>query len=320
MKKLALLLFTVLCLCACSAQADADHGPIDTMLSSVIHNSYPDYQLFDYAPIGKDNTEYILLARDSANKPIIMIVNTEQHATDIEFCNTSIMEGIPLDKYTVQMMDHLLDGHPSVEYKNPDSQEFLYVLWCKNTDGRWYVTEAQFGDEWNDFYWFRYNDRDKKIHVYLTGNELMALPDESINRSAEEFDSEEAREYLRSVLIPFFTDHEAVVYDRTADECYNSAWPMSGADFDDLLTNLTDRIASRQMYSVTGTVKCVIPGTSSKAVFEINDSWVPFSVLISNASNMEWTEGSTYRVYAEAYAYSETESMPWLLAGYTFSK
>ena len=148
----------------------------------------------------------------------------------------------------------------------------------------------------------------------------MALPDDTIDRTADKFDPEEAREYLRSALIPFSTDHQAVAYDRTAEECNNLAWLMSGAGFDDLLEKLTDRIASRQMYSVTGTVKYIIPGTPQRAVFEISDYGVPFSLLISNVSNMEWTEESTYRIYAEAYAYSETESMPWLMAGYTFSK
>ena len=33
-----------------------------------------------------------------------------------------------------------------------------------------------------------------------------------------------------------------------------------------------------------------------------------------------WTEGSTYMLYAKAYAYSETERLPWLLAGYTHLK
>ena len=298
----------------------ADNEPIDALLSSIIQDDYPDYQLFDYAPIGQGNAEYIILARDSASKPVAMIVNTEQPAAGVEFCNTSIMEGIPLDKNTVQIMDHMLDGHPYIEYNNPDGQDFLYVIFCKNADGRWYVTEAQFGDEWNDIYWFRHNDRDQKIHVYLAGNELMALPDDTIDRTADKFDPEEAREYLRSALIPFSTDHQTVAYDRTAEECNNLAWLMSGAGFDDLLENLTDRIASRQMYSVTGTVKYIIPGTPQRAVFEISDYGVPFSLLISNVSNMEWTEGSSFRVYAEAYAYSDAERMPWLLAGYTFSK
>ena len=156
--------------------------PIETMLLSIIQEEYPGCQLFDYAPIGQENAEYIILARDSANKPGVMIVNTEQPIACVEFCNTDIMEGIPLEKSTVQIMDHILDGHPYIEYNNPDGQDYLYVIFCKNANGRWYVTEAQFGDEWNDFYWFRYSDRDQKIHVYLTGNEVMALSDDRTTR------------------------------------------------------------------------------------------------------------------------------------------
>ena len=84
----------------------ADNEPIDALLSSVIQDDYPEQQLFDYAPIGQGNVEYIVLARDSTNKPVAMIVNTEQPTAGVEFCNTSIMEGIPLDKNTVQIMDH----------------------------------------------------------------------------------------------------------------------------------------------------------------------------------------------------------------------
>ena len=115
-------------------------------------------------------------------------------------------------------------------------------------------------------------------------------------------------------------NQEPKEYDKTAEECRNAAWLMNGTAYDDLLENLAGRIASRQIYAVTGTVRYVIPGTIQRAVFDINDDWVPFSLLISNLSDTEWTEGITYMLYTEAYAYSETERLPWLLAGYTHLK
>ena len=46
----------------------------------------------------------------------------------------------------------------------------------------------------------------------------------------------------------------------------------------------------------------------------------PPESLISNLSDTEWNEESTYTIYAEAYAYSETEKIPWLLGGYAYLK
>jgi hypothetical protein len=71
-------------------------------------------------------------------------------------------------------------GNPHIEYRASDGSEFLYVVFRKNEDGKWQVNEAQFGDDWYDFYWFQHEDRDQKLHIFLTGNELIASSGDAI--------------------------------------------------------------------------------------------------------------------------------------------
>jgi len=137
-----LLLFPFLMLPVFSFGAQAEIEPVESLLSAVIQESYPDYQLFDYAPIGQEKTEYIALALDSEEKPAVMIVNTEQPAAGVEFHNEKILKEIPLDKGTVQVMDHMLNGYPYIEYRAADGPEFLYVVFQKDEGSRWKVNEC----------------------------------------------------------------------------------------------------------------------------------------------------------------------------------
>ena len=88
------------------AEEDQD-STVESLLSAVIQESCPGCQLVDYAPIGQEQKEYIARALDSEEKHAVMIVNTEQPAAGVEFRNEKILEGIPLDKGTVQVMDPL---------------------------------------------------------------------------------------------------------------------------------------------------------------------------------------------------------------------
>ena len=88
----------------CFSVAEADNEPIETLISTVIQSSYPGCQLFDYAPIGQEKTEYIVIAVDSEEMPAVMIVNTEQPSAGVEFCNYRILEGIPLDRNNLQII------------------------------------------------------------------------------------------------------------------------------------------------------------------------------------------------------------------------
>ena len=188
-------------------EQDADNQsgnePVDTLISAMIQGNNPGCQLFDYAPVGDQGTEYIVLARDSAAKAAVMIINTEQPSAGIEFCNDRIMEGIPLDKDKVQIMDHMSDGHPYLWYTNTDGPDFLYVVFRKSENGQWLVDEAQFGDDWHELYWFQYHTEDQKIHFFLSGNDLAALPDDVIDRNAGSFDPAAVRQSVREILEPY---------------------------------------------------------------------------------------------------------------------
>ena len=107
---LMFMFFFLLMLPVFSFGAQAEIEPVESLLSAFIQESYPDCQLFDYAPIGQEKTEYIALALDSEEKPAVMIVNTEQPAAGVEFHNEKILKEIPLDKGTVQVMDHMPNG------------------------------------------------------------------------------------------------------------------------------------------------------------------------------------------------------------------
>ena len=58
---LMLLLFSFLMLPVFSFEAQAEIELVESLLSAVIQESYPDCQLFDYASIGQEKTEYIAL-------------------------------------------------------------------------------------------------------------------------------------------------------------------------------------------------------------------------------------------------------------------
>ena len=193
----------LLMLLASGPGAGAENEPVETLLSEVVRSSYPDSRIFDYAPVGPGNTEYIVLAVDSGGNTAVMIVNTGRPAAGVEFRNDRIMEGIPPDKNQVRIMDHLADGNPYFEYRNPDGPDFLYVVFRKGEDGRWIVNEAQFGDEWQELYWFRYDAGDRKIHICLLGNDLTVISEDVINRDAAFFCPASVRLYLRDILGPY---------------------------------------------------------------------------------------------------------------------
>ena len=128
---LMLLLFSLLLLPIFSFGAQAENEPVESLLAAAIQENCPDCQLLDYAPIGQEQTEYIILTLDSEEKPAVMIVNTEQPAAGVAVRNDKILEGIPLDTGTVQIQDHMLDGYPYIEYRAADDSEFLYVVFIK---------------------------------------------------------------------------------------------------------------------------------------------------------------------------------------------
>ena len=211
--------------------AMAEDDPADAMISAVIQGVYPDYTVYDCAPVGKEGSEYIVLAGASAEKPAVLIVNADPVSPEVEFCNTIILDETPSsiiarpvpipsvssgtlqprepvqqasrENNRIQLKDHLADGNPSLWLTNTESPAFMYLVFHRNDSGRWFVAEAQFGDYWNDFYWFRYEERDQQLHMGVLGNELSQVPVDRIDLDAETFDPQKAIQACRTRLDPW---------------------------------------------------------------------------------------------------------------------
>ena len=219
MKKLFLafivvLILMILCTAGFSETAEQkmatpedDKTTAEQLIQSVVGLRYPNISVIGHAPVGEEGTEYIVIGRDPWDQLSVMVVCTDQPEDPVAFCNTDILEGIHileggiLNDFGLDIMDHLKDGNPYVWYVDPEKKNhFFYIVFDEDPSGWWAVKQAQFGDEWNDFYWFEYNEKDQMIHVYLTGNELLMIPDGYFDRTAGAFDPEEARKVLRNAI------------------------------------------------------------------------------------------------------------------------
>ena len=185
----------------------AENEPSDALINAVIHQEYSDITVIGHAPVGEEGTEHIVVGRDSRDKLSVMIVCTDQPNARIAFRNTDILENIHipdgsmLNDFGLDIMDEWNDGNPYVWYVDPEQENhFFYIVFSEDPQGQWFVKSAQFGDEWNDFYWFEYNEEDQMIHIYLTGNELLTIPDGCFERTAGAFDPGEARQVLRDAV------------------------------------------------------------------------------------------------------------------------
>ena len=229
--RLLLPVFCVLLSISLIPGALAQEDPADTRIFAVIQGVHSDYAVYDYAPVGKEGSEYIVLAGTTAEKPAVLIVNTNPVSPEVEFCNTLILDEAPSaiiahpvtvpdmfrgaspsdrpiqqasrENNRIRLKDHLADGNPSLWLTNTESPAFMYLVFHKNDSGQWFVSEAQFGDYWNDFYWFRYDERDRQLHTGVLGNELSQLPGDRIDLAAETFNPLQAIRVCRTRLDPW---------------------------------------------------------------------------------------------------------------------
>lgn len=235
MKRFVVLLLSLfLCLLTAAGSvpdAAAEEDPAGAAISAVIREAFPDDRVFDYAPVGTGGSEFIVLAGTDAEKPAVLIVSTDPDSPEVEFCNTSILDQAPRsiiarpvimekkdrslslvgkpgprlspENNRIQLKDHLADGNPYLWLTNTESADFMYLVFHKDTGGRWFVAEAQFGDYWNEFYWFRYDESDRQLHMGVLGNELSRVPDDTIDLSADTFDPMKAIRACRIRLDPY---------------------------------------------------------------------------------------------------------------------
>ena len=259
------VLFLFLCMLLYMALipgAMAEEDPADARISAVIQGVYPDYAVYDRAPVGKGGSEYIVLAGTSAEKPAVLIVNTDPSSPEVEFCNTLILDKAPSgilarpvpvpdlfrgdngstgpvqqasrENNRIQLKDRLADGNPSLWLTNAGSPAFMYLVFHRNNSGAWFVAEAQFGDFWNDFYWFRYDEKDRQLHMGVLGNELSQVPDDRIVLSAEAFDPLDAIRVCRTRLDPWVNipdegnlEEFGLSLDEAAENLRGTGYPVS---------------------------------------------------------------------------------------------
>lgn len=101
------------------------------------------------------------------------------------------------------------------------------------------------------------------------------------------------------------------------DEYTRKAWPLNkSAEYSELLNNMKVRAAQTQVYVVVGTVAEIVSEKPQMVKIYTSDDGKSQPVLLENQTKTDWKVGEYYRIYADAY--STYDSMPWLIARYTY--
>ena len=118
-------------------------------------------------------------------------------------------------------------------------------------------------------------------------------------------------------LKPSVVNHD-VYYCPTRDEYTTKAWNMDAANYSELLSNMQVRAARNQIYVIKGVVKSIESDKPQRVVILSSEDGKSQPVLLENKTKTKWEVGKYYRIYADAY--STFNSMPWLIARYTYLK
>ena len=116
---------------------------------------------------------------------------------------------------------------------------------------------------------------------------------------------------------PSIVNHE-VYYLPPADEYTKKAWPLTAEGYSELLSNMQVRAANNQVYVVKGVVQYTQSDKPQRVVILTSEDGKSQPVLVENKTKMKWEPGKYYRIYADAY--STYNSMPWLIARYSYAK
>lgn len=109
-----------------------------------------------------------------------------------------------------------------------------------------------------------------------------------------------------------------VYYLPPADIYTKKAWPLTAEGYSELLSNIQVRAKNNQVYVVKGIVQYVESDKPQKVVIYTSDDGKGQPVLVENKTKIKWEPGKYYRIYADAF--STYNSMPWLIARYTYTK
>ena len=97
-----------------------------------------------------------------------------------------------------------------------------------------------------------------------------------------------------------------------------SAWPLSAEGYSELLSNIQVRAKNNQVYVIKGIVQYEQFEKPQRVVIYTSEDGKSQPVLVENKTKMKWKVGTYYRIYADAY--STYNSMPFLIARYSYAK
>lgn len=106
-----------------------------------------------------------------------------------------------------------------------------------------------------------------------------------------------------------------VYYVPSIDIYSRKAWDIV-TQYDELLNNIDLRKANNQIYVCIGKIVSIETTKPQRAYMECTTSNGTVTVYIENSTQTTWNEGQEYRLYADAYGMYN--SVPWLIARYTY--
>ncbi len=106
-----------------------------------------------------------------------------------------------------------------------------------------------------------------------------------------------------------------VYYVPNIDAYSKKAWDIK-TQYTDLMDNMSLRKEKSQIYVCKGIVESIDTTKPQRAYMNIGTEESPLRIYVENSSRTTWEPGKYYRLYADAYGMYD--SIPWLIARYTY--
>ena len=107
-----------------------------------------------------------------------------------------------------------------------------------------------------------------------------------------------------------------VYYVPPAKDYTRKAWGLDAWNYSELLSSISTRVATSQIYVCKGEIINIISSSPQLAIMETGDGSSSRQVLLENRSTDTWVVGQSYRVYADVYGLYN--GIPRLVGRYTY--
>ncbi len=107
-----------------------------------------------------------------------------------------------------------------------------------------------------------------------------------------------------------------VYYVPPAKDYTRKAWGLDAWNYSELLSSISTRVATSQIYVCKGEIISIISSSPQLAIMETGDASSSRQVLLENRSTDTWAVGQSYRVYADVYGLYN--GIPRLVGRYTY--